>query len=224
MDEPLLRHAPATVHGRYLVVPARTDAPVGWLVGFHGYAQSAAEFLPGLVRAVPAGDWLVTAVQALHPFYTKGGGIVANWMTREDRELAIADNIGYTDAVCDALEREFGGPRHLVFAGFSQGVAMAYRAALQGRRRADALFTVGSDTPPELHHGGRQPWPLVVSLTGARDEFYTEARLESDAAVVRAAGGDVRTHVFEGGHAWEEPVVDSLARLLTEVARSARAR
>ena len=223
MEEPLLRHAPATVHGRYLVAPARTSAPVGWLVGFHGYAQTAAEFLPGLVRAVQAGDWHVASVQALHPFYTKAGGVVANWMTREDRELAIRDNVGYTDAVCDALEREFGAPRRLVFAGFSQGVAMAYRAALQGRRRADALFTVGADPPPELHGGGRQPWPLVVALTGARDEFYSAERLESDAAVVRAAGGAVRTHVFEGGHAWEEPVVDLLARLLTEVANSPRA-
>lgn len=223
MSEPLLRHASATVHGRFLVQPPRAASPVGWLVGFHGYAQSAAEFLPGLVRAAPGGTWLVASVQALHPFYTKGGGVVANWMTREDREHAIADNVRYTDAVCDALEQEWGAPRRLVFAGFSQGVAMAFRAALQGRRRADALFGVGADPPPELHGGGRQPWPRVVLLIGERDEFYAPARLEADAAIVRAAGAPVETQVFAGGHEWNEAVAQSLAGVLHEVAASSRA-
>ena len=219
MPGPLLRHATAVVHGRYLVQPPATGAARLWLVGFHGYGQSAALFLPGLVRAVRADGWLVASVQALHPFYTKSDDVVANWMTSEDRELAILDNIGYTDAVGDALEREFGAPRAIVYAGFSQGVAMAYRAALQGRRRASALFTVGGDTPPELRGGGTQPWPRVVMLTGEADGWYTPARLESDAAHVRGAGGDVRTRVFAGGHEWNDAVVEALAGVLDEAGR-----
>ena len=42
-------------------------------------------------------------MQALHPFYTKTERIVASWMTRQDRELAIADNIRYVQAVIDAV-------------------------------------------------------------------------------------------------------------------------
>ena len=54
-------------------------------------------------------------------------------MTRQDREAAIADNIDYVDRVV-AATRTAAEP--LVFAGFSQGVAMAFRAAVRGKRRA----------------------------------------------------------------------------------------
>ncbi len=214
--EPLLRHAPATVHGRYLVRPPRTSGPACWLVGFHGYAQSAAVFLPGLLRADPESRWLVASVQGPHPFYTRTEDVVAHWMTREDRELAIADNVGYTATVLDQLESEFGAPRAIVVAGFSQGVAMAYRAALMGRRRCDVLFAVGGDTPPELRAGGTQPWPRVVLLTGETDAWYTPARLEADAALVRQTGANVRAHVFAGGHEWNGEVVRALGGLLAE--------
>jgi poly(3-hydroxybutyrate) depolymerase len=164
MAEPLLRHATAPVHGRYLVQPPSSGSAELWFVGFHGYAQSAALFLPDLARAASAGSWLVASVQALHPFYTKRDEVVANWMTREDRELAIADNIGYVDAVGDALEREFGAPRAIVFAGFSQGVAMAWRAAMKGRRSATAIVTAGGDVAPDVLDATR-PWPRVLMLT-----------------------------------------------------------
>ena len=143
--QPLI--VPATVHGRTLVRPS--SGPRGhWLVGFHGQAQSAEVFLPGLVAADPDARWCVAAVQALHPHYNRRDEVVATWMTRQDREHAIADNVAYVDAVLDALAREHGEPRTLVLAGFSQGVAMAWRAARMGRRRATVLFTVGGTPRP----------------------------------------------------------------------------
>ncbi|MEQ1832868.1 MAG: hypothetical protein ABL977_07410, partial [Candidatus Eisenbacteria bacterium] len=144
--------------------------------------------------------------------------VVANWMTREDRELAIADNTAYSATVLDQLEAEFGAPRALVLAGFSQGVAMAYRAALNGRRLIDTLFTVGGDTPPELRSGGAQPWPRVVMLTGESDAWYTPARLASDAALVRAAGAEVHEQVYAGGHEWNDAVVGALSAALAQAA------
>lgn len=220
--EPLLRHAPATVHGRYLVRPPRSSGPACWLVGFHGYAQSAAIFLPGLQRADPDERWLVASVQAPHPFYTRSDEVVANWMTREDRELAIADNIAYSATVLDRLESEFGAPRAIVVAGFSQGVAMAYRAALMGRRACDTLFAVGGDTPPELRAGGVQPWPRVVLLTGETDAWFTPARLTADAALVRATGATVHEQLFAGGHEWSDAVVTALAGVLAGVEEGSR--
>lgn len=219
MNDPTLRHATATVHGRYLIrAPHRAPAD-HWFIGFHGYAQSAAIFMPGLLRCDPAGEWLVASVQALHPFYTKSDDVVANWMTREDREHAIADNTSYGANVLDALAAEFGEPRVLVFSGFSQGVAQAYRVALNGRRAADALVTVGGDTPPELKRGGALPWPRVTMLTGETDGWYTPARLAEDATSVRAAGADVREQVFAGGHEWNDAVVAAVAQVLTETRR-----
>ena len=60
-----------------------------------------------LTRITGTEGWLIVAVQGLHRFYTKGGDVVASWMTREDRELAIADNVAYVGQVIDAVRAEF---------------------------------------------------------------------------------------------------------------------
>lgn len=214
--EPELRHVSAAVHGRTLVVPP-DGAARGWLVGFHGYAHSAEIFL-GLLRGVPLPDgWLLASVQALHPFYGRNDEIVANWMTRQDRELAIADNVAYVDAVLDDLEGAWGVPGTLVFAGFSQGVAMAYRAAMKGRRTADAVFAAGGDVPPELSAADR-PWPRVLIVTGRDDDWYTPDRMAREAEQLAGEGADVGTHAFDGGHVWNAEVCAHAGALLREVA------
>ena len=192
---------PTLTHGRVLVRPPRANPPRGWLLGFHGYGQSAEEFLPGLTTVPGSEDWLVAAVQGLHRFYTRRDErVVASWMTREDRESAIADNIAYADAVMDALVTAWGAPRRLVFAGFSQGVAMAFRAGVRGRHHADAILASGGDVPPELLAAPQARWPRVLLATGAGDAHCTPARLEAEALALRERGADVRTRVFDGAH------------------------
>jgi predicted esterase len=216
--EPLLRHVNATVHGRVLVRAPEPAGSAPWLVGFHGYAQSSAVFMEPLARAASSPRWLVASVEALHPFYSsRDNAVVANWMTRQDRELAIADNVAYVNHVLDQLEREFGEPRLLVFAGFSQGVAMAYRAAILGRRSCAAIVAVGGDTPPELTTGAARLWPRVLIATGTADTWYTIAKLEADAAFIAGSGGEVGTFVFEGGHEWGDAVVGEVGALLAEL-------
>lgn len=208
----------ATVHGRTLVDASKRGSGRCWFVGFHGYAQSA-EIMLDLLRQVPhAEEWLVASVQALHPFYNRTDQIVANWMTRQDREHAIADNIAYVDAVIADLEREFGPPRALVFTGFSQGVAMAYRAGVQGRHGGDAILAVAGDLPPELLGGGPQRWPHVRIVTGSKDEWYTPSIMARDVAALRTAGATVQAGVFEGGHEWTSDVNAAAGALLLEVA------
>jgi predicted esterase len=212
-----------TVHGRYLVRLPRHDPPRRWLVGFHGYAQSADDFL-GLLRRVPgADDWLVASVQALHPFYNRANDVVANWMTWQDREHAIADNIAYVDAVLADLEREFGAPEALVHTGFSQGVAMAYRAGLRCRPRAQAIFAVAGDVPPELKSGDAGPWPAVRIAVGSRETFYTPEVLNRDLEFLRTSGVDVRATVFEGGHEWSPGVIAAAGELLADVMAKSKA-
>lgn len=218
-NDPLLRHAPATVHGRYLVRPARAGTGGLWLVGFHGQGQTAGVFLEPLA-SVPRGDrWLVASVQGLNRWYAgRANDVVAGWMTREDREQAIADNVAYVDTVCDRLAGEFGEPRAIVFAGFSQGVAMAYRAGVLGRRPCAAIVACGGDVPPELKSAAAA-WPRVLAATGTRDGWYTPERLEQDAAFLRTVRPDARTLVFEGGHEWSEALMRAGGELLAEVER-----
>src|SRR5262249_28946647 len=121
----------AATHGRYLVVPAAADrGPAPMLIGFHGYGEGAEQQLERL-RTIPSiGAWTVVSVQPLNRFYERRTDtVVASWMTRQDRELAIADNLAYVASVLDAEWTARLGSRGVVFAGFSQGVAMAFRAA-----------------------------------------------------------------------------------------------
>ena len=83
-------------HGRYLV---RRGMNAHLLVGFHGYGESAEKHLSELEKV--GVDWTLVAVQGLHRFYTRSEDVVASWMTRQDRELAIADNIEYVRRVVD---------------------------------------------------------------------------------------------------------------------------
>ena len=94
------------------------------------------EQVPAILREMGIDAWLLASVQGLHRFYTsRMDDIGASWMTRQDRELAIADNIAYVDRVVQAIERDYQA-RDAFFLGFSQGVAMAFRAAVRGSVRA----------------------------------------------------------------------------------------
>ena len=132
----------AQTHGRYLVLPG-SDSARPLLVGFHGYGETAEEELNRL-REIPGSDrWTLVSVQGLHQFYRRRTNeIVASWMTRQNRELAIADNIAYVARVIRALSDERSAGSTLVLAGFSQGVAMAFRAAVNlDRREIHRKFT-----------------------------------------------------------------------------------
>lgn len=216
----LVRHAPATVEGRYLVRPARGEARHHW-IGFHGQSQTAESLLEAFEASAPGDDWLVASVQALHPYYTsRGQQVVAGWMTRLDRESAIASNVAYVDEVVARIEAEFGAPRTRIFAGFSQGVGMAYRAGLLGRHACHAIVAVGGDVPPELAELARA-WPRVLLMAGEQDPYFPPASAAADAAKLRALGAAVRERTFPGKHEWPEAASRAAAEFARELAERA---
>lgn len=208
-------HTPAVqTHGRYLVeVPA---ASRGTLVGFHGYKENAAIHLDVLRRLAGDRPWAKVSIQGLHRFYSRGGEVVASWMTKEDRELAIADNVAYVAQVLTAVAGEHGLPRPLVYVGFSQGVAMAYRAAALAGRPADAVIALAADVPPDVAPLAAN-LPRVLLGRGSEEEWYTAEKAAQDLAVLRAAGVAVTDHVFEGGHLWTPAFIDACGRFLDEL-------
>ena len=191
----------ASTHGRYLVRAPDTPGPWPLLVGFHGYGENAERHLDALQRIRGAAGWLLAAVQALHPFYNRDQVVVASWMTRQDRELAIADNIKYVEAVVEALRRDHATQAPPLFAGFSQGVAMAYRAAVH--IGAAGIIALAGDVPPDVTDA-RAPLPPVLIGRGVRDTWYTKAKHESDLATLRQMGVRVESCVFDGAHEWTE--------------------
>lgn len=196
-------HSIETVtHGRYLVDAPDGDDPCPVLVGFHGYRENA-EIQLGHLRTV-IGDrrWIAVSVQALSRFYARGDeDVVASWMTRQDRELVIADNIAYVKAVLAEVRIAHRTTGTIVYAGFSQGSAMAYRAAAFAGAPAAGLIVLAGDVPPDVQPVASS-LPAVLIGRGTGDLWYTEDRARADLDVLRRAGARFTEHVFDDGHVW----------------------
>ena len=212
---------PATIHGRVLIEPDEGAAvSLRVLAGFHGYAHAAGDMMADLNRIPGASDWTRVSIQALNRFYIRGDAqVVASWMTREDRDQAIADNIAYVDSAIAQISSEVPGfsPGHLarpkghalrtiVYVGFSQGAAMAYRAALLGARPAAGIIALAGDIPPELKTNAatRHPWPKVLIGVGHLEQWYSSDKIDADRAFLESRGIDHSIVRFRGGHEWTE--------------------
>jgi predicted esterase len=214
----VIEHTIATgTHGRYLIEPPASAGPAPLLVGFHGYGEGAEAQLERMRRIPGADRWLLVSIQGLHRFYQRrANAVVASWMTRQDRELAIGDNLGYVNAVIAAVDREYPGAMPLVLTGFSQGVAMTFRAAAGLSRRVDGVIAVGGDVPPELGPDALERVSQALVCHGARDEFYTQAIFERDVQRLRDAKVTVQPIAFAGGHEWADAVVQAASLFLRE--------
>lgn len=205
-----------STHGRYLVQTPRAPGPHPLLVGFHGYGENAAIHLEALHRTVGDRPWMLVSVQALSRFYTRGDrDVVAAWMTREDREAVIADNIHYVRRVVDAVRAAYATHGPLVYAGFSQGVAMAYRAAAFAAP-ADGLIVLAGDVPPDVAPAAHT-LPSTFIGRGLTDEWYTEAKAAADLQTLQAAHVPVETCEFDAGHVWDEVFAAAAGRFLARL-------
>lgn len=197
---------------RYHVLGDPATARAIWIV-LHGYGQLARYFLTkfeGMEEGLA-----IVAPEALNRFYLDEAHnrVGATWMTREDRENEIADQLGYLDALVTELRGSRSDvPIHVL--GFSQGVATACRWSLFGKTKMDRLVLWAGSLPPEPSFAElRSAWEhlMVDVVLGTEDPFAGEKELQATSARLDAAGVQFRLHRFSGGHALE-PVL--LGRLL----------
>ena len=217
---PAVHTIAATTHGRYLVAPAEGAGPAPLLAGFHGYGEHAERHLADLDRIPGSARWTRVAVQALHRHYSEGARhVVGSWMTRQDRELAIAGQRrlragGHRrgpDGVCDhrrpCLLRLLPGSRH----GLSRRRPLRPRLPRghRPRRRPPARAAHGPD--PRLAPGSDRPGAGPTRGTRRR-------RWDTDLAALRGAGAVVEPLVFDGGHAWTDDFRAAAGRFLATLA------
>ena len=201
-------------HGRYLVSPSRNAGPAPLFVGFHGYAEDAETQLTRLQSVPGSSGCHCVSIQGLNRFYQRRANqVVASWMTRQDRELAIADNLTYVStclsAVASALE-----VRAVAFAGFSQGVAMAFRAAAHSTLPVLGVIAVGGDIPPDISDTALASFPEVVIARGNADGLYLAEKFAEDQLRLQSAGARFEMVAFEGGHEWPDAVSQRASHLL----------
>ncbi|HLH31172.1 MAG TPA: dienelactone hydrolase family protein [Terriglobia bacterium] len=206
----------AVTHGRYLVDARGAESPV--LAGFHGYAESAEIQIERLQAIAGAAPCIIVSIQGLHRFYRgRFTEVVASWMTRQDRETAIEDNTIYVKKVIETVAKEHSANSKRVLAGFSQGVAMAFRCAAGYGRPIDGVIALGGDVPPELDPSALSRIRTVCLARGKRDELYTAEKLAADESRLRAAGVSVQVVSFDAGHEWTAEFSQVAAQYLQSI-------
>ncbi|HEU5021281.1 MAG TPA: hypothetical protein VFT60_05305 [Bryobacteraceae bacterium] len=213
---PIERSIAAATHGRCLIAPPEVSGPAPILAGFHGYAEDARMQL-GRLRGLPGSErCLIVSIQGLHTFYNRRTNeVVASWMTKQNREQAIADNIGYVKTCLDAVAREWQAAPLAVFAGFSQGAAMAFRAAVHFGDGVAGVIAAGGDVPPEIKSDQLRKIPRILIARGSGDALYSEEQFGKDESRLRESGVNVHTLHFSGGHEWPSDFGDPLGWLLS---------
>ncbi len=211
------RHISALIQGSFLI--EAPSNPRGLLVGFHGYGENAESHFQQLQRIPETQEWVLCAVQSLHLFYnSRSREIIGSWMTSQDREQMIDNNIGYVRSVVSLLQREFKIKAPLVFSGFSQGVAMAYRAAACSGVPCAGILALAGDVPPEIAQNRLLPIPPLLLGRGLEDPWYTEEKMRLDLADLRGRA-DVTECIFEGGHDWSPEFLDQSNLFLKRIRR-----
>lgn len=186
------------------------------LLVLHGYGHLARFFLNAF-NGLEEGRTIV-APEALSRFYTDGSftRVGASWMTREDREHEIADQIGYLDALVDLLRSECRKARRIRALGFSQGVSTLCRWSMQGRTALDHVVIWGGSMPPEIDTARlKERWKntRIDLVHGTDDPVVKEDVLLRNEAAVRAAGIAFETHRFHGGHELDSVTLERVLAL-----------
>jgi predicted esterase len=216
MSDTRIRTIETRIHGRYLLKRTGAGDEPLIVVGFHGYGQAAEEIMDPLERIAGDHSALLVAVQALNRFYNvKARTVVASWMTQQDRELAIEDNVEYVSAVVDEVRRDLRGRTGpLLFVGFSQGSPMAYRAAIMSGHDCRGVIVLGGDLPPELTAEQLRMIPRVLVGRGSADEWFGHHVFQENMSRLESVGCPVTAVEFEGGHEWSDRFVAEAADFL----------
>lgn len=135
-------------------------------------------------------------------------------MTRQDRDDAIADNIAYVSRCLHAVTAEFEAAAQVVFAGFSQGVATAFRAAVNSPGGSGIVIAVGGDVPPELGDEDLNRLATVLLVRGKLDGWYTRQKFQEDSQRLRRCCPNVEAVEVNGGHEWSSEVAEAASQFL----------
>ena len=125
--------------------------------------------------------------------------------------------MAYVRRVLGELRAEWGMGQ-LVFAGFSQGAAMAWRAATRCGP-CDGLIVLGGDLPRDVAGARGLVLPPVLLGRGDQDGLYSQAQLDKDLAALAALGHPAELCPFAGGHEWGPGFLDAAGGFLERVQR-----
>jgi predicted esterase len=141
----------------------------------HGYGQLAEFFIRKF--GLPEDEYFLVAPEGMHRFYLNGssGRVGASWMTKEERESDISDNLNWLDELHARIMQQKHFEKAIIF-GFSQGGATAARWFYNGRIKLDQLIVWSSVFPPDLlieNEILRASQDENIFFMGDQDEYYS---------------------------------------------------
>lgn len=216
MDDRIVAHHLAVSRSaRYCHLDGGGTTRAVWYV-LHGYGQLAGEFL-SMCGPLAREGTIVVAPEALSRFYSgtdlsahREARVGASWMTREDREADIRDNVAYLDALRLVVEAPLGSVRSSVL-GFSQGAATAARWAALGARPLDRVVLWSGRMPEDIDLSGhRDRFARVDVVLGTRDA-EAEAHAAAHEHRLLDHGIVAPTRRFDGGHRLDADTLAALA-------------
>ena len=200
------------IHGNYLVQESKKNKSAPLLVGFHGYGETAEDQMNLLLKIPVIEFWIVCSIQALHPFYNTRAKIGYSWMTSHQRELHIQENVTYVNSVISEIKSSYHVNDIIVFHGFSQGTAMASRAALLGKFNSSGVILLGGDIPPEIKKIDQMK--RILLARGKKDKFYSSIRWKNDLVRVKKSRIESFICEFNGGHGGHKDFYEAAGKFL----------
>ena len=177
------------------------------LIVMHGYGQLAEYFIRKFSES--SKTHFVLAPEGPHRFYKQGysGRVGASWMTKEAREIDIADNISWLNALLKDLKSKYTFEQIKII-GFSQGGATAARWYYANPNAFDRLILWSSVFPPDIEKETITKGSNNVYLVGTKDEFIDENLQKKEVLFYQNIG--FTTHVYEGNHDIDAKVLSKI--------------
>ena len=174
-----------------------------WLV-FHGYGQLA-EFFIRKFLPFDSKERIFLAPEGTNYGYLKEfqGRVGANWMTKHEREVAIANNHRYLNLLLNQTLEKFTKVPKIHVLGFSQGAATGTRWASQWSRQVETLVLWAGGFAKDLSLDlGREKFKQtkVVLAFGDQDELLQGEHKKQQMELIQLIGKQTHVFNFAGGH------------------------
>lgn len=192
----------------------RENANIAWMV-CHGYGQLV-EYFSKKFTVKELSDHYLIFPEAPNHFYLEGftGKVGATWMTKYQREDAIADQQLYLSEVAEnSCFSEFD---KRVIMGFSQGVHTVVRWVMDKKIACDVLVLWGAGLPEgylkmlvDQEYIGK-----LIFVLGSEDKFIPKETAETYLADYKAKGLRYELLWYEGPH---DVVPAALRRVVASV-------
>ena len=189
-----------------------------WFV-LHGYAMLS-EFFIQKFKNLDDGKSLIIAPEALNRFYIDGSynRVGASWMTKEERENDIDENINYLNSVLENIIKEIGHNNfELNILGFSQGGATACRWVFSSKIEVKNLILWAGDIPKDtLIENNKSKWSSINThlVMGQQDPLINDKMKAKFLNLVKEYKLDYKLTMYDGDHRIYPDVMLKLAQKL----------